>query len=118
MMSSIPSYWVNVNDDGETFTYVNLLENKKYHYKRGKLHCLNEPAVKCTDEISDYIEEWWFEGYRHRINGPAVDGPNTKTYYCNGKYLGIGDEGFWNLWDLLSFDQQNDSILLLYLPKI
>lgn len=36
-------------------------------YKNSKLHCLEGPAISDPD----HYEEWYVEGLRHRMNGPA-----------------------------------------------
>jgi len=60
---------------------------------------------------------WYINGQLHRADGPAIEWySGGKQWYFNGKHLGHGDEGFWNLWNLLTDEQRNNTDLLYYLP--
>ena len=81
----------------------------------GKLHRSDGPAV----ERPDGIKEWWFRGKRHRTDGPAIEWVDgTKVWYFNGRWLGLYDEGFWALWELLSEEERSDWKLLQWAPWV
>lgn len=44
--------------------------HRVYRNSLGKLHCVNGPAIIRT--FPYYFEEWWIDGKRHRVGGPAV----------------------------------------------
>jgi hypothetical protein len=53
-----------------------------YHYKNGKPHRLNGPAI----EHADGGKEWWVNGELHREDGPAVEyADGGKEWWVNGK---------------------------------
>lgn len=95
---------------------------------------------------SDGTVEWWIKGGLHREDGPAVEYPNgakmwyqwgklhrvdgpaeewiatssldySRAYYFEGKHLGNGVEGFWNLWDILTDEQRNNACLHAYMAE-
>ena len=87
---------------------------KRWTNSRGLYHQIDGPAL----EFKNGHKEWWLSGKLHRINGPAVEWANgEKVWWVNGKRLGFGDEGFWKLWDRLTPEQKQDSVLLSYLPE-
>ena len=52
-----------------------------YHYKLGRLHREDGPAVDCKDGH----KQWWINGKLHREDGPAVEYMNgNKRYYLHG----------------------------------
>ena len=67
----------------------------KVWYEYGKLHRKGYPAViyKPINEfdlykynVMRYIEEWWINGKRHRLNGPAATwSDSSKEWYSNGE---------------------------------
>ena len=70
-------------------------------------------------ECENGTKIWFVNGKRHRLNGPAIEhSDGSKTWCINGELLGINDEGFWELWDLLTPEQKQDPILLSYLPTL
>jgi hypothetical protein len=96
-------YWVNGKWhrlDGPAVTYYNY-ENKadEYWYKEGLLHSTISPTRKYYhkmkefgnyDRPSGWFSEWFFEGKKHRNNGPAVeseDFPDCKEYWFHGKLV-------------------------------
>jgi hypothetical protein len=48
-----------------------------YHWVLDKLHRVDGPAV--INE-KDKVEEWYLNGQRHRIGGPAFDAPNVQVW--------------------------------------
>jgi hypothetical protein len=90
-------YRVEVADNGVIFWYkygTNKLHREEgpaivgpeyeAYYKDGKLHRENEydgPAL-----FDGLVEEWWVNGKRHRVDGPAHINADTgrKVYYVNG----------------------------------
>lgn len=55
-----------------------IKENGRYyHWMFDKLHREDGPAV--INE-KDQVEEWYLNGQRHRIGGPAYDSPNVKVW--------------------------------------
>ena len=89
--------------------------NKVWISSRGQFHRIGGPAI----EYPDGYKAWLINGKRHRLNGPAIEhSDGSKTWCINGELLGINDEGFWELWDLLTPEQKQDPILLSYLPTL
>lgn len=64
-----------------------LTSDEWMQFDDSQLHCVDGPAVKWANRI----EEWFFEGKRHRVGGPAriarVCGSLSREYYLNGKYF-------------------------------
>ncbi len=62
---------------------INIFKKNNYVYKDKKLHNENGPAIV----YKDGGEEWWFNGVRHRLDGPAVIGVDGKSceWYINGE---------------------------------
>jgi hypothetical protein len=74
----ISSYYVPDNFSG----VCKIISGDICHYKDGKLHHTDGPAV----EYSNGIKEWWVNGKRHREDGPAIENANGhKDWYLNGK---------------------------------
>jgi hypothetical protein len=48
---------------------------------QGRLHSQFTPALKTLAGT----EEWYFEGQRHRLGGPAVQGPNLEEWWYHGQ---------------------------------
>jgi len=54
----------------------------KLHYKNGKLHREDGPAI----EREDGSKEWRIDGKLHRLDGPAYeDGNRYKSWWIDGK---------------------------------
>jgi hypothetical protein len=84
------------------FQFLNKLLkfHRGYRNNLGKLHCVNGPAIIRT--FPYYFEEWWIDGKRHRVGGPAVtydDGSedwlqNGKLHRVDGFAIVRNDTGF------------------------
>jgi len=69
--------------------YINKKVHKNgnvfYYNAKKQLHRTDGPA----SEYSNGNKEWWINGQRHRIDGPAVErliaGTKSKEWYKNGK---------------------------------
>jgi hypothetical protein len=98
-------------EDGPAIDYLDTL---KEWWVDGERHRIGGPAL-----IYSSAEEWWVNNKLHRLNGPAVvDSDGRQGWHLNGKYLGLDDEGFWALWDLLDEEQREDEILLKFCPGL
>jgi hypothetical protein len=54
-----------------------------YYYLNSKLHRIDGPAI----DVSLY-KEWWQNGLRHRLNGPAYENIyGEKQWYYEGKRI-------------------------------
>ena len=62
-------------------------------------------------------KRWYKDGRCHREDGPAVECADGCTWYVRGEYLGDDDDGFWELWDLLTDEQRANPTLLKHLPR-
>jgi len=40
------------------------------------------------------------------------------VWYFNGGFLGLGDKGFWALWELLNEEERSDWKLLQWAPWV
>jgi len=71
------------NDIPGDFTGVaEFLNDSKEWFKEGERHRIDGPAV----EFADGTKHWYREGKRHREDGPAVEHPNGyKEWWVNGK---------------------------------
>ena len=66
----------------ETYVWTNETEEGVFHYRDGKLHREDGPAV----EYADGSKHWMMNGELHREDGPAAEMHNgTKQYWLNGK---------------------------------
>ena len=63
--------------------YTVRVEGEKTEwFFEGKRHRLDGPAV----EHADGSKEWWFDGNLHRLDGPAIeDSDGGKSWWVNGK---------------------------------
>ena len=122
----------------ESQRIVSHSKNKTWYNHNGLQHRIDGPAVEWnngakewwfnglrhrsdgpTIEWTDGHKEWWLNGKRHRIDGPAVEvADGTKEWYFNDEWLGLGDEGFWALWELLNDEQRSDWKLLQHAPWV
>lgn len=60
-------------------THTGIVRMNQYEffcYENGNLHRKGGPAV-----VSCFCLEWWNEGVKHRLNGPAVLKKYGKQYY-------------------------------------
>jgi hypothetical protein len=90
-----------------------LPDGTKGWYFNGVRHRSDGPAIEWTDGH----KEWWLNGKLHRTDGPAVEvADGTKEWYFNDEWLGLGDEGFWALWELLNEEERSDWKLLQWAP--
>lgn len=65
----------------ETFIWKNEDENGVTHYKDGKEHREDGPAV----ELKDGTKKWFINGKLHRVDGPAVEGADgQREWWVNG----------------------------------
>ncbi|RTK95490.1 MAG: hypothetical protein EKK64_06625 [Neisseriaceae bacterium] len=64
----------------EDFQSLKISKKKIQILHKNKLHNTNGPAVI----YKNGREEWYFEGKRHREDGPAVDSENIKIWYKKG----------------------------------
>ncbi len=61
----------------------------KEWWKNGKRHRLDGPAIEWVDGT----KEWWIDGQRHRLDGPALIYPDgDKLWWYEGKQLFITSE--------------------------
>ena len=61
---------------------VRVYDNKTEWYQNGLKHRIDGPAV----EWADGTNEWWLNGRRHRTDGPAVElADGSKFWYLNGE---------------------------------
>jgi hypothetical protein len=87
----------------------------KCWYLDDKLHRQDGPA----EEWANGTKLWYLHDKLHRQDGPAVEWANgTKHWYLDGKYLGNGDAGFWDLWELLTDEKRNRLNLHMHLPGL
>ena len=71
----------------------------------------------CVVELSG-LKSWYKDDKLHREDGPAVEyAEGSNEWYFNGNYLDSNEEGFWELWDLLTKEQRGSPTLLKYLPR-
>lgn len=66
----------------EIITKFNRLITKEWRNPEGKLHREDGPAI----EKSNGSKEYWVNGIRHRINGPAIDRQFERIWYLNGEF--------------------------------
>jgi len=52
--------------------------------KDGQLHCDNGPAVVFDYDGGEEIQ-YYNHGKKHRVGGPAIDGPNSTEYWIEGR---------------------------------
>ncbi len=94
---------------------------------KGELRRENGPAqIICRLNDSVFSEAFWINGKRHRDDGPAqtwynIDG-SAQSYLFNefwfrGAFLGIDEEGFWNLWKILDEERRQAPEILKYLMR-
>jgi len=67
----------------EDFQSLRISKNKIHILYKNKLHNDNGPAVICKNGR----EEWYVNGKRHRIDGPAVIYGNKQYYFENGEFI-------------------------------
>jgi hypothetical protein len=65
------------------------------HYRAGKLHRENGPAIVRQAAADWSVEEYYRDGKRHREDGPAVikryaNGSTKELYYRNGEWFSSG----------------------------
>lgn len=69
------------------YTYIILQFCNRKWFKNGFIHRDNDkPAVEVNDDFNDR-KEWWVDGYRHRLNGPAVIDKGREEWWINGHYI-------------------------------
>lgn len=75
--NKILAYW----HDQTTFEIIGHPLIWKIFKVNGKLHRVYGPAFEC-----DGFREWWICGFKHRLDGPAVEFTNgRKEYWQNGQ---------------------------------
>ncbi len=80
-----------------------------------KWHRLEGPAI----EYSNGSKAWWLHGKRHRLDGPAIEhSDGVGAWYLHGMWLGLGDVGFWALWEKLDGEQRSNWELLQRAPWV
>lgn len=93
---------------------------------KGELHRENGPAqIICRLNDSIFSEAFWLNGKRHRELGPAqiwynIDNSTTdyfNEFWFRGAFLGIDEEGFWNLWKILDEERRQAPEILKYLMR-
>jgi hypothetical protein len=66
--------------------YIDYINGTRFYRKLvnnlGILHRDDKPAIECTDGYKAYF----FNGKRHRDNGPAVEYGSYRAYYFNGYF--------------------------------
>lgn len=55
----------------------------KEWYLNGKRHRVDGPAI----EDSDGQKSWWFDGHLSRLDGPAIEDDGDKEWFLKGKEL-------------------------------
>ena len=55
------------------------------YYKDDVLHRERGPAV--TADIENFTHEWWLNGKRHRVGGPAVYDDDIQEWWENGVFI-------------------------------
>jgi hypothetical protein len=69
----------------ETISDKLHMQLERLRNREGQLHCEDGPAVFNADHSH---EEYWIEGKRHRVSGPAVKlTSGISEYYINGALL-------------------------------
>lgn len=69
--------------------------NTIYHYKNGKCHNENGPAII----YKDGAKEWYIDGKYHREDGPALEGLNNcKSFYYKDKCYGYANDFTNETW--------------------
>ena len=79
-----------MREEESTLT-INKYGDKFWRNKKGKLHCIDGPAV----EYWNGDKVWYQNGKRHRIDGPAAEHSNgKKLWYIRNKYFKTKDAFF------------------------
>lgn len=60
-----------------------VLEEKRN--ENGNLHCEDGPAIVRRYEDGSMEYEYYNDGRKHRLDGPAIDGPNSTEYWVEGQ---------------------------------
>jgi len=55
---------------------LEFVDKSRVWYKHNLIHNDKGPAV-----LKSYKKEWWNKGFKHRINGPAVEHNNGEVEY-------------------------------------
>jgi hypothetical protein len=80
-----------------------LRKKDKQWYINGKRHRLDGPAI---DIVHTYgYRSWWIDGKKHREDGPAVESPNgVNQYWISGVQIHCEDnEEFLRIVKMKSF---------------
>ena len=69
--------------------------------------------------IDEYGNKHWYKDeLLHREDGPASEWASGHTiWFFNGEFLGLGANGFWELWDRLTDEQRGSPTMLKYMPR-
>lgn len=68
---------------------INKQGTKRYFNKQGQMHRVYGPAYIGPSGA----EEWYYQGVKHRIDGPAATYSNTKHFFLDGKHY--KEEKYW-----------------------
>jgi len=78
-----------LNDKGEMHSFddkpaVERVDGRKEWYKEGKRHRLNGPAIELINRYKTLFgyKMWYKEGKLHRIGGPAVEHSERGKLWC------------------------------------
>ena len=86
----------------------------RFWYQNGRLHRTDGPAC----EYLDGDKCWYQNGKLHREDGPAIEWTDGAAgWYLHHDFLGSNVEGFWNLWNRLKSEQQNNLNLHRWMAK-
>ena len=71
--------------------------NENHCLQKYKLHNLNKPALIVKDKNIILREEWFKDGFNHRLDGPAIIDQGDIVYYIGGQDLSDDSEDFANV---------------------
>ncbi len=69
--------------DDKPYLEIDEWKTRIWRNKYGQYHCLDGPAIERIDDLNN-IREWWQNGKKHRLDGPATEVGGYKAWFKNG----------------------------------